>query len=153
MTKSLIILLTAYLSSLGHGAIFNPPMATFQNTASLTIDVSGVKERNGKLQVGLFNSAEGFPDDAKPYRAEVLNITESNSLQIVFRDLPPGEYAVAVYHDKNGNGKLDKNLLGIPVEDYGFSNDTRGTRLSTPSFEDTKMRVEKADTKLEIEVR
>lgn len=153
MTKLLIILTTAFVFSWGHWPILNRLMAPLQNTASLTIDVTGVQERKGKLQIGLFNSAEGFPDDAKPYRAEVLNITQNNALQIVFRDLPAGDYAVAVYHDKNGNGKLDKNLLGIPVEDYGFSNDTRGTRLSAPSFEDTKMQVEKADTQLEIEVR
>ena len=127
-------------------------MATTQDTASLTIEITGVKERKGKLQLGLFNQEEGFPE-AKPYRAEVLNITENNELRVVFNNLPSGEYAVAVYHDKNSNGKLDKNLLGIPVEDYGFSNDTRGTRLSTPSFADTKMRVEKANTSVKIEVR
>lgn len=151
--KSRTILIAACVSFLGYGATFNQSMATLQNTASLTIDVSGVKERKGKLQMGLFNSAEGFPDDAKPYRAEVLNITESNALQVVFKDLPPGDYSVAVYHDKNGNGKLDKNLLGIPVEDYGFSNDTRSTRLSAPSFDDTKLRIEEVDTQLNIEVR
>ena len=131
----------------------NSRMATVQETTTLTIDVSGVKERKGKLQVALFNSAEGFPDDAKPFRAEVLNITSDNLLRIVFKDLPSGDYSVAAYHDKNGNGKLDKNLLGIPVEDYGFSNDTRGTRMSAPSFEDTKMRVEGKDVEITIEVR
>lgn len=148
-----ILLIVALGFSPNHEAVHHQPMATFQRTASLIINVSGVKERKGKLQVGLFNSAEGFPDDAKPYRAEVLNITESNTLQVVFEDLPAGDYAVAVYHDKNSNGKLDKNLLGIPVEDYGFSNDSRGTRLSAPSFEDTKLRVVNADQQLTIEVR
>ena len=128
-------------------------MVTVQAKASLTIDISGVKERKGKLQVALFNSAEGFPDDAKPFRAEVLDITADNELQVIFEDLPAGEYSVAAYHDKNGNGKLDKNLVGIPVEDYGFSNDTRGTRMSAPSFEDTKMQIEGTDTEVKIEVR
>ncbi|MGB3851075.1 MAG: DUF2141 domain-containing protein [Tunicatimonas sp.] len=121
-------------------------------SASLIVDVSGVKARKGKLQVALYNSATDFPE-TEPYRGEVLNITTDNKLQIVFKDLPPGDYAVAAYHDKNSNGKLDKNLLGIPVEDYGFSNDTRGTRLSAPSFEDTKLRVEGQDVTIAIEVR
>ncbi len=127
-------------------------MSILQNEATLTVDVSGVKERKGKLQAALFNTAEGFPD-SKPFRAEVLNITEQNKLQVVFKDVPPGSYAVAVYHDKNGNGKLDKNLLGIPVEDYGFSNDTRGTRLSAPSFEDTQMQLTGQPAQVSIEVR
>ena len=124
-----------------------------QTKASLTVDISGVKERKGKLQIALFNSTEGFPDDAKPFRAEVLDITADNTLRVVFKDLPTGEYSVAAYHDANGNGKLDKNLLGIPVEDYGFSNDTRGTRISAPSFEDTKIVIAEADTKIQVDVR
>ena len=148
-----ILLFIALVFSQHHEAVVHQPRATFQRMASLTIDVSGVKERKGKLQFGLFNRAEGFPDEAKPYRVEVLNITENNTLQVVFKELPAGDYAVAVFHDKNSNNKLDKNLLGIPVEDYGFSNDTRGARLSAPSFEDTKLRVEKADQQLMIEVR
>ena len=150
----LLLIFTAALA-----AISTPPrtihrtMSTVQKKASLTINVSGVSERKGKLQVALFNSAEGFPSEAKPFRTEVLNINDNNPLQVIFKDLPDGEYSVAVYHDKNSNGKLDKNLLGIPVEDYGFSNDTRGTRMSAPSFEDTKMQIGGADAEVAIEVR
>ena len=153
MIKTLLILTTALFPLAGQRSITYPNMPTLQDKASITIDVSGIKERKGKLQVALFNSAEGFPDKAKPFRAEALNITEDNPLQVVFKDLPAGDYSVAAYHDKNGNGKLDKNLVGIPVEDYGFSNDTRGTRMSAPSFEDTKMRIEGADVEVNIEVR
>jgi uncharacterized protein (DUF2141 family) len=53
---------------------------------------------------------------------------------VVFSNLEPGRYAAVVFHDKNGNGKLDKNFLGVPVEPYGFSNDAEGF-LSAPSFE------------------
>jgi uncharacterized protein (DUF2141 family) len=151
MTYFLFCITLAWLIPVGPLAVTTSPMST-PVAASLTIDVSGVKERKGKLQVALYNSATDFPE-TEPYRGEVLNITADNELQVVFRDLPPGDYAVAVYHDKNSNGKLDKNLLGIPVEDYGFSNDTRGTRLSAPSFEDTKLRVENQPVRLQIEVR
>ena len=153
MIKLLLIVTSVLFPLVGYQANPEPSMTTTQDQASLTVDITGVQERKGKLQVALFNSPEGFPDKAKPFRAEVINIADSNPLQVVFKDLPPGEYSVAAYHDKNGNGKLDKNLVGIPVEDYGFSNDTRGTRMSAPSFEDTKMRVEGADTEVKIEVR
>ena len=153
MIKSLLVLTTVLFAVVEPNPVTDLSKSAVQEKATLTISVSGVKERKGKLQVALFNTAEGFPDDAKPFRAEVLNITESNALQVVFKDLPPGDYSVAAYHDKNSNGKLDKNLLGIPVEDYGFSNDTRGTRMSAPSFEDTKMRVENAAIEVKIEVR
>ena len=151
MTHLLFYITLAWLFPVSPSAVAISPMST-PVVASLTIEVSGVKERKGKLQVALYNSAKDFPE-TEPYRGEVLNITADNELQVVFKDLPPGDYAVAVYHDKNSNGKLDKNLLGIPVEDYGFSNDTRGTRLSAPSFDDAKLRVEGQPVSLQIEVR
>ena len=128
-------------------------MTTSQDAARLTVTITGVKEPKGKLQVALFNSAEGYPADAKPHQAKVVDVQEGGSQEVVFEGLSPGDYAVAVYHDENGNGKLDKNLVGIPVEDYGFSNDTRGTRMSAPTFEDTKFQVKGGEANIAIEVR
>lgn len=150
MTNLLFCIILAWLPPASQ--VVTVPLMSTHVVASLTIDVSGVKDRKGKLQVALYNSDKDFPE-TEPYRGEVLNITADNDLKVTFKDLPPGDYSVAVYHDKNSNGKLDKNLLGIPVEDYGFSNDTRGTRLSAPSFENTKLRVEGENVELKIEVR
>jgi uncharacterized protein (DUF2141 family) len=55
------------------------------------------------------------------------------SLVVHFKDLPPGEYAAVAFQDVNGNGKLDKNLLGMPKEPYGFSNGARGS-AGPPKF-------------------
>ncbi|MDB2408843.1 DUF2141 domain-containing protein [Crocinitomicaceae bacterium] len=43
-----------------------------------------------------------------------------------------------MFHDKNNNGKLDKNAFGIPLEPYGFSQNARA-RFSAPSFNDAKI--------------
>jgi uncharacterized protein (DUF2141 family) len=61
-----------------------------------------------------------------------LNASKGD-LEIVIHDLHAGKYAIASYHDENGNGKLDTNALGIPEEGYGFSNDARGT-FGPPKF-------------------
>jgi uncharacterized protein (DUF2141 family) len=50
-----------------------------------------------------------------------------------FADIPPGTYALAVFHDENMNGQLDTNRLGIPTEGYGFSNDVKGV-FGAPAF-------------------
>jgi uncharacterized protein (DUF2141 family) len=55
-------------------------------------------------------------------------------------EIPDGEYAIAFFIDANGNKKLDKNFLGIPKEQYGFSNNAMGT-LSAPTFEQAKFQV------------
>ena len=54
-------------------------------------------------------------------------------MTVIVPDLPPGRYAVAAYVDDNRNGMQDKNLLGVPKEKYGFSNDVRGT-FGPPDF-------------------
>ena len=51
--------------------------------------------------------------------------------------LPHGEYAISLFVDSNGNKKIDKNFLGIPKEQYGFSNNVMG-RMSAPSFDQAK---------------
>lgn len=56
---------------------------------------------------------------------------------VVLKDLPAGGYAFVVLHDANSNGKLDRNLLGVPTEDYAFSNDALG-KMGPPSFEQAR---------------
>jgi len=58
-----------------------------------------------------------------------------------FEDIPPGNYAMAVVHDENMNGKLDANWVGIPTEGYGFSNNAKAL-LGAPSFSAASFRYE-----------
>ena len=51
--------------------------------------------------------------------------------------MPLGSYAISTYHDENDNDKLDKNIVGIPKEAYGFSNDATGF-MGPPKWEDAK---------------
>ncbi|MGH7186252.1 MAG: DUF2141 domain-containing protein, partial [Pseudomonadota bacterium] len=62
------------------------------------------------------------------------------------------EYAVQVYHDANGNGKLDTNLVGIPIERFGFSRDAAGN-FGPPGFADAKVSVDGADQTIIINLR
>jgi uncharacterized protein (DUF2141 family) len=59
---------------------------------------------------------------------------------VVLTNLDPGQYAIILFHDENGNGKLDTNALGVPSEPYGFSNNVRGF-LGPPTFQDAIMQV------------
>ena len=67
---------------------------------------------------------------------------------LVLRDVPPGRYGVTVIHDKNANGKLDSNIVGIPTEPYGAIRHARG-RMGPPAFEDAAVDVQ-GDTALTI---
>lgn len=86
----------------------------------------------------LFSSPEGFPGSrAKAYRHNFVPLAPSPARhqQIDLGSLPPGRYAVAVYLDLNNNRKLDKNLLGIPKEPVGVSNNPKA-HMGPPRFDE-----------------
>lgn len=105
-------------------------------THDLTIVLPNVKNTSGKIQIGLFNKAENFPKPNKHYKTITLNAKKG--LRYTFKDLPAGDYGLAIMHDENGNGKCDMNMLGIPKEGYGFSNNVK-PKLSAPSFSQVKI--------------
>jgi uncharacterized protein (DUF2141 family) len=98
----------------------------------LTIQVSGITPGRGQIYVAVYDRPETFPTTGKQRIGQILPATEQ-SLIVHFKDLPPGEYAAVAFQDVNGNGKLDKNFLGIPKEPYGFSNGARGS-AGPPKF-------------------
>lgn len=108
-------------------------LAANEPSAKLKLEITNVKAVKGKLWIAL-TQTPGKLVDKKPAYYKVLDVSVVGKLQTDF-DLPVGRYAVAVYHDLNSNGKLDKNILGIPKEPYGFSNDFR-PMFSPPDFED-----------------
>ncbi len=116
-------------------------------TANLTVKVINIKEIKGSMSVALFNSPEGYPCGDSFYQAKSHKL-DSLNFSMVFSDLPPGVYAVAVFQDTNDNGEQDTNWLGIPKEPYGFSNDAVA-RFSAPSFEEAQLLL-KEDIEIEI---
>ena len=106
------------------------------NSCNLTVRIDNIREVKGEMQLGLYNKAENFPKVDKQYKLVIRKVT-GKIFQYTFRGLPPGEYALAVFQDRNSDGKINKNILGIPKEPYGFSNNIK-PHLSAPSFEKTK---------------
>jgi uncharacterized protein (DUF2141 family) len=70
---------------------------------------------------------------------------------MTFDNLPRGDYAVAVFHDENMNGRLDKNIFGIPKEGYGFSNNPKKS-MGPPKFTDVKFQLSQPEKALEIKL-
>ena len=107
-----------------------------QHDSRLNVDVHLTADAHGDLAYFVFASAEGFPGDkAKAIRHGFVPISwhaNQMSFEVV---LPPGTYAVSVYEDLNGNHKLDHNIIGIPREPVGASNNPKG-RFGPPRFAD-----------------
>ena len=68
------------------------------------------------------------------------------------RDVPPGSWAVLAYQDENNNGELDRNLIGMPKEPYGFSRDAR-SKFGPPRFEDAVIELGDAPTVTNVRLR
>ncbi len=105
--------------------------------ARLQVDVHHVSSRDGAVFVALFKPGKDFPE-GKPIEGKRIDASAS-SVQISF-SVEPGNYALALFHDMNSNGKMDKNMFGIPKEPYGFSNNFR-PKLSVPKFKDCQFSV------------
>lgn len=138
-----------------HWFLFFSPFVTVLSPAelpgkpNLTVEIQNIQHNNGRVFVALFKSGNGFPS-GKPMEGKELTPNGRNA-HATF-SLEPGEYAVAVFHDENGNGKLDKRLMGIPKEPYGFSNNFR-PKFSAPKFSDCLIKVGEGEKKISIELK
>ncbi|NHK28404.1 DUF2141 domain-containing protein [Parvularcula flava] len=107
---------------------------------SSTLSVSFMLgETGGDVLVSLFADQESW--EANDALRGITRAADSARIDISIEDLPPGTYAIKAFHDVNGNGELDTNLVGIPTEPYGFSNGQAG-RFGPPSFQAASFELE-----------
>ncbi len=113
---------------------------------NLTVSVSGLKSNAGTLKVGLYNSEGTF---LKSVYKSISSEIKNNSATLTFVGIPKGEYGISAYQDENNNGKLDKNMLGIPSEDVVCSNNAKGV-MGPPKYKDAKFSINE-NLKIELQ--
>ena len=119
---------------------------------TLNVPISGIQKPEGRILYSLFSSADGFPDNPqKAYRSGFVNVTE-RTLSLNIASLPPGTYALSVIHDQNGDGRLNANLLGIPIEPLGFSNNVMGA-FGPPKFSKARFSLQAGKNEIPIRLR
>lgn len=105
------------------------------STRALHVHVVGLRNSDGRVGCTLYDSATNFPrGSAKAFRDIDVPIKD-NAAWCNFPDIPPGTYAMVVIHDENGNGKFDRDALGMPTEGYAFSSNAHAM-FGPPSFAD-----------------
>ena len=107
--------------------------------SKLVINLSGMQNTNGKVNVALFNSSASFNDPNQAYR-ELFLVCTGSSMTISLDSIIPGDYAFAIFHDENDNQNLDQNVLGIPTEGFAFSNNAMGT-FGPPNWTQSKFTI------------
>lgn len=128
---------SALLRSCGAGLVILGAVLSFgapviaQEPAPITLTVTGIEEMRGDIVVAL------FPGDSWSGRPVASASAAAGSREVIVELSAPGagQYAIRLFHDVDGDGELDTNLLGIPSEPYGFSNNAPA-RFGPPSLED-----------------
>lgn len=116
----------------------------------ITLQIDNIPAIKGELRIAVYNRAETFGKKAGILQGVVLTV-DSRSMKHTFEGIPTGDYAVAIFHDKNLNNKFDKNWLGIPKEYYGHSNNPN-LKLRAPTFKECRFPLN-ADKNLKIRLR
>jgi uncharacterized protein (DUF2141 family) len=114
--------------------ILNPyPPGSLQQ-GRLQVVITHIKNEEGQVAIALYRSEKDFMKTR--FQGKLIKAT-TGTVEVVFENLPPGEYAISILHDANENGKMDTNLIGMPKEGYGFSNNVMGL-MGPPPFAKAK---------------
>ncbi len=114
----------------------------------IIVKIKNIKKARGKIEVGLYKSDKNWLEDTGQYREDIIDCTDAPSMTYVFENVEEGTYGFTLYHDENGNGKMDFRTW-IPREPYGFSNNPRA-KWSKPSFEKCAFSVNEEDVTIEV---
>ena len=118
-------------------------------TAVLSVRLVQLRSNSGRIGCALFNTERGFPKDrSAAIQTKWCPIANQES-SCSFDPIPTGTYAVACFHDENGNGKMDTGIFGVPTEGVVASNHAKGV-MGPPSFKDAKFSFPGAATELRL---
>ncbi len=105
----------------------------------VTVRIENLNLKKGSVYIAWYNNAAGFGKPSQNYLSKVAQVEGVEFWQFTFKGIPVGKYAIAVFFDTDGNGKLSTNFMGIPSEKYAFSNNafkrTRMVRFEEAAFE------------------
>ncbi len=104
---------------------------------SIEVKIENISNVDGQLLIGLYDAEVNW---LKKTKMSVIGKIEDGKSEVAFKNVPPGIYAISLFHDENNNGKLDTNFLGIPKEDTGSSNNAPAN-FGPPKWDDAKFEV------------
>jgi uncharacterized protein (DUF2141 family) len=119
-------------------------------SSKLTVQVSGVRSARGEVAITI------YPDNKRRFLARNgkvarVRLPAGTSVRTCFW-LPPGSYAAATYHDADGNRDFDRNMVGLPAEGFGFSNNPE-TKYGLPSLSSVRFRLPPGEGAIAVQMR
>lgn len=132
------------LSILATTLVLSLNILSTKNKFSISAKVVNVSSDEGKIGFALFDKNNFMGKPILSFNSEISN----GESEVTFTNISPGEYAIVCYHDKNNNGKMDFTINGMPLEDYGSSNNVMN--FGPPTFENAKFTVFNKNVSLDI---
>jgi uncharacterized protein (DUF2141 family) len=115
---------------------------------ALDLEVRAVVTDSGEISPGIFTREDDFPNPP----SQKADLAPSNrTIRLRFTDVEPGEYAIAIYQDRNGDNKLNTTFNRVPVEPWGMSNNPRGAEHA-PTWDEAKFTLPPEGSRLVIEL-
>lgn len=120
----------------GFGWFLCAQVATAQSGSDLLVELEGLTQASGSVYISVYNSEDDWLGENRvATRQLVIADARVDDLVKTTFNLTPGEYAISLYYDRNNNGKMDTNFIGIPKEPVAVSNNARA-RFGPPRYED-----------------
>lgn len=123
-----------------------------QPTGDVTVTITNLRSGDGVVRACMTAERNAFPNCRKDPRSRRTVVPAGETVSLTFADVAPGNYAIALLHDENDNGKPDRALGMMPREGFGFSRDAP-VRMGPPKFDDAVFAFDGSDTRLTIRMR
>ncbi|MEX1368976.1 MAG: DUF2141 domain-containing protein [Nannocystaceae bacterium] len=142
----MVVVLWGCEASASPGETPRPSSVAEAETGTVRVEVSGLESTSGGVIAYLYGSKDDFPTEfSNAFRTRRIRELDGSRLTVRFKNVPHGTYAVVIVHDENGNGTLDRTMIGFPKEGVGASNTTKGR----PKWDKAKFVVD-GDTKTTV---
>lgn len=137
--------------AIANGAVLLQSSNAAAQKASITVKITGLRSEEGHVLVCLSSNKKEFPDCRKDATSLKKKVKAANNSKVVFENVKPGVYALALVHDKNSNDKMDLTLF-LPKEGFGMSLNPK-VRMGKPKFENSQFTVADKDLSYSIEMK
>ncbi|MCF8247378.1 MAG: DUF2141 domain-containing protein [Saprospiraceae bacterium] len=121
------------------------------SVGKLTLRFEGIEKVGGTVRLALYSRPSEFMVEEKAILYN-FKADKKGKLEATIENLPVGSYAFAVFFDENNNKKLDKNLVGVPMEPYGFSKEPP-SKWRLPNWEEVKFEVSASTISLDVSLK
>lgn len=134
------------------GLLASAGFASSASANEVEITITDMRSGKGVVRACMTTKEKIFPKCRKDPESYRTVVPAGKTVTIRFKDVKPGDYAIALLHDENDNGKADRALGMMPKEGYGFSRDAP-VRMAPPKFKDAVFELGSEPKQLTIKMR